>query len=272
MSQEVAFWIDDRKVHRTLPDADDCVMPGIRWGQPETLFTPAYWVSQLWMSQLDQAPASAYQAQSGLVHEVTFCLLGGFGIKAELATAAFNACISAGLLEDQASSPDLWAAVLSQPVVVDGRVVRYRYPNQKARYLAGAMAHLQRGGFDLVDGRALRDRLLEIPGIGPKTAGWIARNLLDSDEVAILDIHIVRAGLLCDLFSPNQKVEREYFQMESRYIEFCRAMGVRPAILDCLIWDQMRTLGAVPIEALKRKLGQVDVRSYPVQAQLPFAH
>jgi thermostable 8-oxoguanine DNA glycosylase len=141
-------------------------------------------------------------------------------------------------------------------------------------YLADAMSCVSRGEIDMTDGKALRNSLLRIRGVGPKTAGWVARNLLDSDDVAILDIHIVRAGLLCDLFKPEQKVEREYFEMEARYIELCRALQVRPAVLDCLIWDQMRTLGPVALDAVKYKCGLLnptDERA-PIQAQLAFAH
>ncbi|MDZ3993341.1 hypothetical protein PspTeo4_24872 [Pseudomonas sp. Teo4] len=56
-------------------------------------------------------------------------------------------------------------------------------------------------GRPLHSGRALRDWLLELPGIGYKTASWVARNWLDADDVAILDIHILRAGAW-QVFSP----------------------------------------------------------------------
>jgi hypothetical protein len=41
--------------------------------------------------------------------------------------------------------------------------------------------------------------------------------------------------------------------MESRFIDFCRALNARPAILDCLIWDQMRSTGAAALNALRTK-------------------
>jgi len=47
----------------------------------------AYWLSQLWMSGLDQANRSPYQARGTLGEELVFCMLGGYGITAELATA-----------------------------------------------------------------------------------------------------------------------------------------------------------------------------------------
>lgn len=254
MTQIVSYWDGDSEFRRELPDPDKHVLPGIRWGEHWNLFTPAYWVSQLWMGGLDTQLHSPYKAIGSLADELVFCMLGGFGITAELANAAFNACRDAGLIADLNVSVDDWSTVLRQPVVVGARSVHYRYPNQKAIYLADAMKFVRSGIIETKDGRQLRDSLLKVRGVGPKTAGWVARNFFDSDDVAILDIHIIRAGLLCDLFSPNQKVEKDYFEMEAQYIQLSAAMGVRPAVLDCVIWDQMRTVGKLAVDAVRCKL------------------
>jgi hypothetical protein len=43
------------EIHQlSLPDPDEDVMKGIRWGAFDQLFTPAYWSSQLWMLSEDQ--------------------------------------------------------------------------------------------------------------------------------------------------------------------------------------------------------------------------
>ncbi len=264
MSQLVTYWVGDEQQTRELPAAGESVLPGIVWGDFGNLFTPAYWASQFWMCGLESCETSPYQAQGSLAEEITFCMLGGFGITAELATAAFHACQESGLVNQLNVSPEDWTEVLRKPLMLKGRTTKYRYPNQKAIYLAEAMDFMRREAVDMSSGRALRDSLLEIRGVGPKTAGWVARNMLDTDDVAILDIHIVRAGQLCDLFTPEQKVEQEYLEMETRYIDFCRALSVRPAVLDCLIWDQMRTLGPVALDALQYKLGI----AFPAPAQL----
>lgn len=258
MSQTVSYWIEERQVRRELPDAEQPVFNGIYWGNHWELFTPAYWKSQIWMHDLDHQVHSPYKAKGSLTEEVVFCLLGGFGITAELSMAAYDACEDAGLIASLNTSPEAWSEALRKPMQINGKSIHYRYPNQKAIYLASAMRSITDGVPDLGGGRALRDSLLKIRGIGPKTAGWVARNFLDSDEVAILDIHIVRAGLLCDLFAPSQKVERDYMAMEEQYIQFCQAMGVRPAVLDCLVWDQMRTVGQLAIDAVKEKYGSLD--------------
>lgn len=267
MTQPIHYWVGETQRCREIPDSDCEVIDGVRWGEPWQLFTPAYWLSQFWMGGLDSAIRSPYQARGSLAEELAFCMLGGYGITAELATAAFEACRSAGLISTFEASITQWEAELSKPLLLKGRPTRYRYPRQKARFLANAMSFLSATPLDGCCGRELRDELLKINGVGPKTAGWVARNYLDADDVAILDIHLIRAGILCDLFEPAQKVERDYFEMEARYIEFCHALKVRPAVLDCLIWDQMRTYGKVALGALSHKLGEAGSPMAPKAAQ-----
>lgn len=89
--------------------------------------------------------------------------------------------------------------------------------------------------------KRFRDDLMRIPGIGPKTASWITRNWLGSDDVAILDIHIIRAGLLIGLFDRGQTVPRDYSAMEERFLSFARALNVRPSLLDAVMWRNAQT-------------------------------
>ena len=257
MTQTVVFQLDGEIIQRKLPDPDVRVWNDIAWGEHYCLFTPAYWVSHVWMNQLDTVESSPYFSQRSLTEEITFCMLSGFGITAELAGAAFQSCRSHGLIEQRCTEPDMWAEALKSPLSVNGKQVKYRYPNQKAKFLTDAMKHLEAGRIECSSGKALRNSLLQIKGCGHKTAGFIARNYLDSDEVAILDIHVVRAGLLLDLFSEKDKVEKAYGEMEQRYIDFCGAIQVRPSVLDCVVWSQMRTLGSCAIDAVKFKSGQV---------------
>jgi N-glycosylase/DNA lyase len=256
MSQILRYWINDEEMVRHVPDADEHVIPGVRWGEPWTLFTPAYWLSQFWMNGLDKVMHSPYQARGSLAEEVAFCLLGGFGITAEHANAAFEACSEAKLIKNLETDSDAWAAVLRRPLSVNGKTQHYRFPNQKARFLSAAMSHLRENPLEGISGVALRDSLLKIEGIGPKTAGWITRNYTDADDVAILDIHLVRAGVLCGIFSPQERVEKDYHAMEARFIEFSQALGTRPAVLDCLIWDQMRELGGIALDAMRGKFSK----------------
>jgi len=257
MTRLVNLIVRNRVVEREMPQADVELLPGIRWGDPWVLFTPAYWLAQAWMSELDTKPICRYRSRHGIVSELGFCLLGGYGITAELATAVFNRCSQAGLFARRESRIEAWAAELSALFQVGARCVRYRYPNQKARFLASAMTYVQTHSLREDSGRALRDQLLDIKGVGYKTASWISRNVLDTDDVAILDVHIIRAGRLCGLFSQKHRVERDYLDMEERFLAFCDKLKLRPASLDCLIWDQMRAAGSLPY----RMLSDIPARS-----------
>jgi hypothetical protein len=77
---------------------------------------------------------------------------------------------------------------------------------------------------------------MSLPGIGPKTASWIARNWLDADDVAILDIHIMRVGQVIGLFPLEQTVERHYMALEERFLRFAELLDVRASELDAIIW------------------------------------
>lgn len=250
MSRKVSLIVHGSLVEREMPDAYSEVLPGVIWGDPWTLFTPAYWLAQAWMSEIDTRPSGRYSVKHGLIGELGFCLLGGFGITAELATAAYDRCWQAGLFLRYETRPEAWVAELSEPLQVGSRKIRYRYPNQKSRFLAAAMEYVQHNELRTDSGMALREQLLNINGVGYKIASWVARNALDSDEVAILDIHLLRAGRLCGLFSPRHRVERHYKEMEALYLLFSEKLQIRPAALDCLIWEDMRSAGSLPLRLL----------------------
>lgn len=253
MSRVVNLIIGHEAVQRDMPLATDEVLPGVPWGDPWVLFTPSYWLAHAWMSDLDAKADSNYRARDGVVGELGFCLLGGYGITAELATAAYERCQRLGLFDRYETRPEPWVVALSSRFQVGSREVKYRYPNQKARFLADAMAFASENTLRSDSGRNLRDQLLQITGVGYKTASWVARNVLNCDDVAILDIHLIRAGQLCGIFTKAHRVERNYLDMEDRFLAFCRALHLRPAALDCLIWDEMRAAGPLPLQLLDSK-------------------
>jgi N-glycosylase/DNA lyase len=67
------------------------------------------------------------------------------------------------------------------------------------------------------------------------------RNWKNSDAVAILDIHIVRAGMLMNLYCQGEHVERHYLEMEAKFIKLATKLTVPTSDLDALIWSMMRT-------------------------------
>ena len=199
-----------------------------------------------WVDQTRQRPSfGGHRIGATLAEETAACLLGGYGMPASVGLAAFAAVRDAGLLRT-ASPPD-WVeleAALREPIHVPGRArpVRYRFPRQRAHRLAAALAHLSNIG-DHDSGPELRDALLRCPGIGPKTASWVARNWLGSDEVAVIDVHLRRAGLAAGFFCPLWRLPAEYRLFERAFCAVARLGGVSAAAMDACIWDQLQYLG-----------------------------
>ncbi|QRG08924.1 endonuclease III domain-containing protein [Xanthobacter dioxanivorans] len=240
-SQRILSLSGDRLHSLDLPAADEIVDGwNFRWGEADTPMTPAYWAAQAWMWALD-AP-NHYRLGNTLEEELLACMLGGYGIPAEVGLAAYER-----LRETLHASPDALTdhesvmEALSTPLTVGGRIVRYRFAKQKAGYVTAAFRALSEIDRSLADA-ALRDELMTLRGIGPKTASWVVRNLRQSDEVAILDVHIHRAGRSLGIFEPNLTAERHYLALEAAYLRFARAIRTAPSILDSVMWNTMRQL------------------------------
>lgn len=176
------------------------------------------------------------------------CLLGGYGINEAMSTHAFWAVRDAGLLDVlRPPSAEAIENVLRVPMAVRGyvRPVRYRFPAQKARRIAGALAALAQDPPDLsaLPPRELRARLTGLGGVGLKTASWVVRNLTRSDDIAIIDIHVRRAGVAAGVFDSRWVLPRDYPLFEESFCAWARAGGVATADLDLCIWSTLARMG-----------------------------
>ncbi len=237
MIQTAAIVTHTGSIQIELPAANVEVMEGVRWGSIDAFPTPAYWAYQVVARRLVGKPA-AYRLGRTLAEEVAACLLGGHGIPATVGLAAYDRIREHGALSGDPVSEEDLEALLKEPLEVGGRSIRYRFAAQKARYLAAALP-LAHTAPKFNAGRQLRDWLLAVPGIGHKTASWIARNWLDADDVAILDIHIMRVGQVIGLFPKTMTVERHYAELEERFLQLSSSLDVRASELDSVIWGEM---------------------------------
>ena len=230
---EIASW--------TLPAPEEEVMPGVPWGTVSDVLSPAYWTAAA--RSAPEATHAFVCLDGNLAAEVAFCLLGGHGIAAEIALAAYERLAQEGTFDVKAAaSATRLLEALQRPLIVEGRQVRYRFPRQRSDRIARALALLRDRPLRAHDPRLFRTDLMMIPGIGPKTASWIVRNHTGSDEVAILDIHIVRACQAMKVFGRDIRLPRDYEQLEERFLTFARRIGVGAAVLDAVMWSQMRRL------------------------------
>lgn len=239
-----ARWSPDGPLSRT--SAVELLVGGqaplmFTWGRHDAFGTPAYWVDQ---ARRGPRHWTATPSES-LIDEVCFCLLGGFGITAEMNIAAFSALADAELIRtDPPPTEQQIVEVLMEPLRVRGRdrLIRYRFPNQRASRISEALARL-RGRPLPIEPRALRDALLAAPGVGPKTASWIVRNHTGSNDVAIIDVHLRRAGIAAGFFRAEWRLPSQYHLFESAFLAYADVGGVAAGVLDLCIWEQVRRLG-----------------------------
>jgi N-glycosylase/DNA lyase len=209
------------------------------WGEPHELGTAAYWAEQ---TRRRPEPAT-YRLGASLAEEVAACLLGGHGVPAAVGLAAYVAVRDAGLLLGTPTMDEI-DAVLSAPLQIPGRerLVRYRFARQRAERLSAALATLA-----VTDAPAnsleLREWLTTLPGIGLKTASWVVRNHHGCDEVAIVDIHVQRAGAAAGFFASSWRLPRDYGRCEEAFCKVAELACVRASALDACMWDQMQCLG-----------------------------
>lgn len=228
-----------------LRDPNELVVPGVVWGRPEWVPSAAFWASMV--AWADEVTDGFVEREVPLAEAVGFCLLGGYGITAEVNHAVHehlqrNGAYGLASRLSVEGAAERLERLMREPLNVGLRRVRYRFPRQRARRLACALWQLAENPPPTDDANAFRNHLMQINGIGPKTGSWVARNWLGSKSVAILDIHIIRAGQIIGLFPRDVRLPRDYFAMERRFLDFAGAIGACPALLDAVMWRTMRNM------------------------------
>lgn len=242
MTQSLYVRRNEELFHVHYPDADEWVMPGVRWGRVERLLTPAFWAHQCELHQ-EQSGPHRFRTGSTLQEEFAVCMLAGYGVRAEVGMEAAERLRTEGVL-DRAATPteEQICALLEKPLRLGGKDVRYRFFRSKSKYLALGLQALRASPPSEDDALAFRDWFHRLPGIGPKTASFLTRNWLGSDDVAILDVHVVRACQIAGVFPKTVDLAKNYAELERRFLGFAKALGVRASWLDAIMWDDMRCL------------------------------
>jgi N-glycosylase/DNA lyase len=221
----------------------DVVGQAIRfdWGLPYELGSAAFWTDQARRAR----PRDDFRLGATLAEEVTACLLGGHGVPSAVALAAFERLRTELDLAVCVKREDI-ERLLREPLVVAHRAdpVRYRFPRQRADRIAVALAVLAAES-PPSEALALRGWLRAIPGIGPKTASWIVRNLTGSNDIAVIDIHVHRAGLGIGCFLPGWRLPRDYGKFETAFLLLAECGHVPAAQLDATIWFELQRLGRI---------------------------
>lgn len=247
MTQNIYLHVQGEQIALELPDPGEVVVDDVLWGKVEELLTPASWAFQC-LAQMDSVDPHRFRMGETLEQEYAICVLAGYGVPAEVGMAAACRLREAGVLDGSGqSSEETISTLLQQPLDVDGRMIRYRFYRSKARYLTAGLDALRTGRPDEDDAMAFRAWFRKLPGVGPKTSSFITRNWLGCDDVAILDIHVIRACQAFGLFAHDADIVRHYFSLEEKFVQFSRALGVKASWLDAVMWDGMRLLSDAQI-------------------------
>ena len=218
----------------------------LNWEEAGKRFTKAYWEVQY---HLDDSHSNDFKLGNNFKEEVVACLLGGYGFKAELGLLAFHRIKNLRLISAKATLSDIEKAI-SSPFRLNGREAHYRFSRQKSRYV---YAFLQRDDIEEMEGLCgseLRKRLLSIKGIGLKTASWITRNSGNCEDIAIVDIHIYRAGRLAGFVDRQWDLQKDYYKIENSFLDFCYSINAQPSKMDSIMWSQMKESNKRAIELL----------------------
>ncbi len=177
-----------------------------------------------------------------LFEEVAYCILA-IQTKARASDAAVNDLKARGLLLGG-----------DAPAIARFLRSRVRFHNHKAAYLVAARERfLVSGRWVLKDTlagfqspEAARDWLVaEVEGFSMKEASHLLRNIGLSEDLAILDRHILRNlarhGVIPSV--PKSLTPRRYREIEARWREFAEAVGIPLAEMDLVFFS--RGAGAI---------------------------
>jgi N-glycosylase/DNA lyase len=214
--------------------------------------------SALWKefgaTYVERVTALANDASRTIESELLFCLLGGHGVTFELARSAASVLETLSIFDSSWKAADLELTIWSElsaaqfePTRQDGSLRRYRYPRRKAHLIAraaawvGYHAPLREALLAFSEEVSRRDLLCECPGIGLKTASWLLRNVGLANDLAVVDIHVVRALTVANRIVAA-RLPKDYQYIERCFLAWCEEMDAPPAAFDLMLWEWQRAV------------------------------
>ena len=198
-------------------------------------------------------------SEAELLFELVACILGS-QVPYEVALAAAEKIRNVGLLENpikQYSFPVYEKAIydiLRQPLHNPGWAPtgkRYRFAKIRANHISRTIWALYSNGGSLQGrlrackaAREARRSIVEVGiGIGPKQASLFLRNIGFTEELAILDTHLLRFmrlfGLLDQAIRTISSLQN-YESLENRLRNYAKRTGYSLGCVDQAIWVVMR--------------------------------
>jgi N-glycosylase/DNA lyase len=214
-------------------------------------------------------------SEDELWRELAGCILGS-RVPYEQALAAASYLHSTGLLYPRPGKGDLRRYELRLRRVLKQRVFRsskhailqkYRFPNLRANHLRRTAESIY-----IIRGTTLRELLISSPtsmdarvcivstaiGAGPKQTSLFLRNIGYGDDLAILDMHVLRYMTWIRLASTRANEVQTlpgYLRTENLFRSHAKQMGVSVANLDLAVWIVVRVIQS----ELNREPGKLSV-------------
>lgn len=185
-----------------------------------------------------------------LWQELVACILGS-RVSYETANMALTRLIDSGLLEKKKRATCFSRYEADLELVLSN--LRYPFPNQRAKHIRrsaeiiyGKNRTIHRLLRKNSNVNGARKRLVEeISGIGPKQASLFLRNIGYSNELAVLDIHVLTymfwVGLIPKEFAYMRNI-KQYEGIEKIFLAHAYKMGFSADRFDLAIWVVMRVV------------------------------
>ncbi len=201
------------------------------------------------------ANAAGLKSEPHLRYRLLTCILSS-QVSWEMAVAAANRMRMQGLLSQGSPTPeDLEPRVvesLLRPLRTNTGVRRYRFPNVRARQVAWTLVHLNTpqhrmflSGLCSEKTNAAEARLRLVTamyGVGPKQASMFLRDVGASNDLAIIDRHVLRYMCAVGMTSSPPPVASigAYERVEATLRRYADRLGYSLGCLDTALWITMR--------------------------------
>jgi N-glycosylase/DNA lyase len=191
-------------------------------------------------------------AEPEMRRELLFCLLGGHGVSYETSCSALRLVDKLDVFAPAHERETLRARLEGlldeprfEPTRKDGSLRRYRFPRRKTELICRARDWVLDAGA-LVEHLAARtcerDRrawLVGCPGVGLKSASWLLRNTGWAHELAILDVHVMRAMTEAGIVL-EEELPGNYERIEALFLQWCERLDAASAVFDFFLWEWQR--------------------------------
>ncbi len=167
--------------------------------------------------------------------ELCYCVL----------TPQSKAEVCAGIIDKLAKSGLLFTGTEKELLPY---IKKVRFYKNKTKYIIEARSFFQKNKGKIIIKNTLKNKgVLEmrewlvknIKGIGYKEASHFLRNLGFGEDIAILDVHILKKLKEFSIIKrlPKSLTKKQYLEIEDKLRGFSKKIGIPMSSLDLLLWD-----------------------------------